>query len=91
MVILDTIRLLQLRDENDNSQINLALTPLIALCRNLHKTLILAHHTRKGSGDYGEAAAGSHAFLGIVDVAVELHRDRNVDRRRIIRGWGTVI
>ena len=39
----------------------------------------------------GEAAAGSHALLGLVDVALELVRDPQVPaRRRILRGWGRV-
>jgi len=74
VVILDTIRLLRIRDENDNSAINIALTPFIALCRRKGATLLMSHHTRKGSGEHGEAAAGGHAFLGIVDVSLEIHR-----------------
>jgi len=91
IVVIDTLRLLRLSDENDNSGINLALTPLIASCRLAEKTLIMGHHTRKGSGEYGEAAAGGHAFLGIVDVAVELLRDKQSGKRRIVKGWGRVV
>ena len=90
IVVLDTIRLLRIHDENDNAAINIALTPFIATCRQQTKTLIMAHHTRKGSGLHGEAAAGGHAFLGIVDVALELHRDEQSPKRRIIKGWGRV-
>ena len=39
----------------------------------------------------GRAPAGGHAFLGIVDVALELHRDKQVVRRRIVKGWARVI
>ena len=38
----------------------------------------------KGSGEHGEAAAGGHAYFGIVDVTLELHRDKNVVRRRLL-------
>jgi predicted ATP-dependent serine protease len=91
VVIVDTIRLFRIGDENDNSAINTALTPLITLCRVKHQTLLLAHHTRKGGGEYGEAAAGGHALVGIVDVVIELIRDKQSSRRRVIRGWGRVV
>ena len=90
IVVVDTIRLLRITDENDNAAINIALTPFIATCRQKDKTLIMAHHTRKGSGLHGEAAAGGHAFLGIVDVALELHRDEQSTKRRVLKGWGRV-
>ena len=89
IVIIDTIRnLLGLENENDNSEIAGILNPFIALARDKGKTLILLHHTRKGGGMYGEAVSGGHAFLGTVDVALELNR--HVDRKRIIRGSARV-
>ena len=91
MVIVDTVRLLRLQDENNNSEVNLALTPIIALCRERGQTLILSHHTKKAGGDFGVAAAGGHAFLGIVDVGLELMRDANVPERRRLRGWGRIV
>ena len=90
IVVLDTIRLLRIADENDNAAINIALTPFVATCRQQGMTLVMAHHTRKGSGLHGEAAAGGHAFLGIVDVALELHRDEQSTKRRVLKGWGRV-
>lgn len=91
VVVLDTLRLLNIEDENDAAVINAALTPLIVVARQRRQTLIIAHHTRKGGGSDGEAAAGSHALLGLVDVALELVRDPQVPaRRRIMRGWGRV-
>jgi len=91
VVILDTMRLLQLQDESNNAEINIALTPFITLCRQKESTLLMAHHTRKGGGEHGEAAAGGHAFLGIVDVALELHRDKQATHRRVVKGWARVI
>ena len=91
VVIIDTVRLLRLQDENNNSEVNLALTPLIALCRERGQTLILSHHTKKAGGEFGVAAAGGHAFLGIVDVGLELMRDPNVPERRRLRGWGRIV
>jgi hypothetical protein len=29
--------------------------------------------------------------VGIVDVAIELHRDKQSPRRRVVRGWGRVV
>ena len=91
VVIIDTTKLLMIRDENDNSAINLALTPLLATVRAQSRTLVWSHHTRKGGGDHGETAAGGHAYTGIVDVVLELDRDRHHDQRRLIRGWGRVV
>ena len=91
IVVLDTLRLLGIRDENDNAAINQTLTPLIATCRVGDKTLVMAHHTRKGGGSNAEAAAGGHAFVGVVDIALELSREANIPRRRLIRGWGRVV
>jgi predicted ATP-dependent serine protease len=89
IIVVDTVRnLLGLENENDNSQIASMLNPLIALARNRNKTLILLHHTRKGGGMYGEAVSGGHAFLGAVDISLELMR--HTDRRRIIKGSARV-
>ena len=60
-------------------------------CRDGHKTVIFAHHNRKGGGEYGEAASGGHAFLGIVDVGLEVGRIYGVNNRRVISGFGRVV
>lgn len=73
VVVVDTLRnILGLADEKDNSEVARAMIPFIAAARERGKTLIFLHHTRKGSGDHGEGIAGAHAFLGVVDVALEL-------------------
>jgi len=93
VVVLDTVRnLLSLRDETDNSEVARALIPYIAACRIAGKTFIPLHHDRKGGGEHGEGISGGHAFLGVVDIALEIKRDGQEDSpRRIIRGWGRVI
>ena len=88
--MVDTIKLLMLADENDISIINHELTPVIAACRAGNKTGVFGHHNRKGGGDHGEAAAGGHTFLGIVDVGLELTWDNRVPNRRLIKGRGRV-
>ena len=90
VVVVDTVRLLRLEDENSNSEINRTLTPLIAVARNRSQTLLFLHHNRKGAGDYGVAASGGHAFLGIVDIGLELVRVSDQPQRRILRGWGRI-
>ena len=90
VVVVDTLRLLMLADENDNSIINRELTPLIAVCRAGGQTIVIGHHNRKGGGDHGEAAAGGHAFLGIVDVGLELERYGQAANRRRIKGQGRI-
>ena len=92
IIVLDTVRnLLGLRDEKDNSEVARALIPYINATRRKEKTLIAVHHDRKGGGDHGEAIAGGHAFMGAVDIAIELKRDGHEDSpRRLLRGWGRV-
>lgn len=92
VVVIDTVRnLLRLQDETDNSEIARVLSPFIKLCRDNDKTLLLLHHIRKGGGEYGEGITGGHAFLGIVDTALELLRENGGgDSRRRVRGWGRI-
>ena len=92
VVIIDTVRnLLGLIDENDNSRIAHALNPYVEAARQGGQTIIFSHHDRKGGGGHGEGIAGGHAFLDIVDIALELRRDAQSSRRRLIRGWGRII
>ena len=87
IVVIDTVRLLRLKDENDNSALAAQLFPVIAACRAEGKTLILVHHTRKGGGDHGEGIAGGHAFMGAVDIAIEIRWDRSKNRR-LVKAYG---
>jgi len=90
VVVMDTVRnLLRLQDENDNSQVARATIPFVATAREGQKTLLAVVHDRKGGGEYGEGIAGGHAFLGVVDIALELLRENG--RRRKLRGWGRVV
>jgi predicted ATP-dependent serine protease len=87
IVVIDTVRLLGLKDENDNSHVAAQLFPVIAACRSTGKTLILVHHMRKGGGDNGEGITGGHAFMGAVDVALEIRRDKRPNRR-LVKAYG---
>jgi predicted ATP-dependent serine protease len=92
IIVIDTVRnLLALHDETDNSEVARVLAPHITACRTAGKTLMLLHHIRKGGGSYGEGITGGHAFLGIVDAAIEILREQNLGENcRHIRGWGRV-
>ena len=92
VVILDTIRnLLGFESENDNAEISAALKPFVALAQQKGQTLIFLHHERKAGGEHGKALAGAGAFLGVVDVYLELGRDSNAARRRTLKGLARVI
>lgn len=93
VVVIDTVRnLLGLRDETDNSEVARVLNPFIAACRQLGMSLLLLHHVRKGGGQHGEGITGGHAFLGVIDLALELLRaDGGNENQRKVRGWGRVV
>jgi phage/plasmid primase-like uncharacterized protein len=92
VVIIDTIRNLGVlgEDENDNAAVAKSVTPWVAACRGQNKTLIMGHHMRKSAGEHGEGIAGGHALFGSVDVAIELRRD-NQPNRRVLRCYARVI
>jgi hypothetical protein len=93
VVVTDAVRnLLQLRDETDNSEIARKVNPWIIDARHAAKTLVMAHHDRKGGGEHGEAISGGHAFLGSFDVGIELLWTNSAQpRRRTIRSYSRVV
>jgi hypothetical protein len=92
VVVVDTTRnLLGLRDESDNAEVARVCGHLVALCRRKDQTLVLLHHTRKQDGEHGKAIAGAGAFLGVVNVGLELMHDGTAKNRRRLRGWAHVI
>jgi DNA repair protein RadA/Sms len=91
VVIIDTIRnFFRFTDETDNSEVNRVLTPFIKAARDTKKTILFIHHTRKKGGQKGKAIAGGHAFLGSVDIAIELNRKGNTEQRELT-GQGRLI
>lgn len=91
VVVVDTIRnLLDIRDENDNSEVARKINPWVVRMRSARKTLILSHHTRKGGGEHGEGITGAHAILASVDRAIEIRRVPNAPRRRALSTYGRV-
>jgi hypothetical protein len=91
VVIIDTTKLLGITDPDHAGEVTTVLAPVIASCREAGKTLILVHHERKGGGQHGEGIAGSHAFLAMADLALEVLRDDKSPKRRIIRGYGRIV
>jgi hypothetical protein len=91
VVIVDTTKLLGITDPDHAGEVTTVLAPVIASCREAGKTLILVHHERKGGGQHGEGIAGSHAFLAMADLALEVLRDDKSPKRRIIRGYGRIV
>lgn len=91
VIIVDTIRMFGVEDENNNAGVARALTPYIKLCRSRGQTLILVHHTRKTEGTYGAAISGGHAYAGIVDVLIEVTRvTRGPEQRRLVSSLGRI-
>ena len=91
VVIIDTIRnFFRFTDETDNSEVNRVLTPFIKVGRDTKKTILFVHHTRKQGGKKGKAIAGGHAFLGSVDIAIQLNRKGNTEQRELT-GQGRLI
>ncbi len=90
IIIVDTIRMFGVEDENNNAAVSRALTPYIKLCRNRGQTLILVHHTRKTEGTYGAAISGGHAYAGIVDVLIEVARVNMPVHRRKVSSLGRI-
>lgn len=92
VVIVDTIRsLLDIEDENDNSEIRRRIKPWTLAQQQARNTLILCHHSRKGGGSHGEAISGGHALLGACDMALEITFEQSQQARRTIIPYGRVI
>jgi DNA repair protein RadA/Sms len=89
VVVIDTLRLLKVVDENDSAQMDRAVEPWEAYRQEHDLTLWINHHTRKGGGKYGEGVSGGHGLIGAVDTVLELHRDERVENRRILKVVGS--
>ncbi len=77
IIIVDTVKLLQIDDESNNALVWKKLSPLIQAIQKTNKTLILLHHTSKtviSGNDFGLSASGAMAWSGIVDVIVTVRR-----------------
>lgn len=83
VIIVDTLRaFMGIADENDAAVVHHRLTPWVLLARELDAALVLSHHRNKMGGEEGIDHAGSHAFVGAVDVAISLREVADAPRRR---------
>jgi len=90
VVVIDTLKILGIENENDAAVVQAALAPFIAACRRHKQTLIFIHHDNKGSAKGGRGIAGSHAFVGIVDIFLELDEVSNRPNMRLLKGRGKI-
>src|SRR5262245_27923009 len=90
LLVIDTLAsFLPGRDENSAGVMLSALLPLQRLTAAGLAVLVL-HHPRKGEFLAGQAARGSGALAGYVDIVVEMHcanRADPDDRRRVLRAF----
>lgn len=89
LVVVDPLaNLLPVRDENDAASMLSALMPLGRITE-ADAALLLLHHPRKGDGGEGQAARGSGALPGFVDVLVEMRRctSERSDTRRVLTAY----
>ena len=89
--ILDTARLLGIRNENDNAEVHGPLAPIISLVKQKGKTLIIIHHRNKNDElNQGLEISGAHAFLAIVDVGLIVTKGNKNENRRFLTGYGRI-
>jgi AAA domain len=89
LLVIDSLaNLSPMRSENDAVQMLDALKPLQALTSRGVASLV-AHHPKKGPTVPGQAARGSGALLGYVDIIVEMQAvsAKPDDRRRRLRAY----
>ena len=90
ILVVDTVKVLQIIDENDPTEVMKRFRPLLAKQQREGKTIIFLHHTRKAGGVHGLGAAGSGAFTAAVDKSLFIDRVREKNQRRLF-GDGRII
>ena len=90
VVVIDTIKLLGIMEENKPGEIRAALKPYYNLCHGKGITIILVHHDRKVGGKFGNQISGSNAFAASVDVTISIDRHSQVDNdnKRVVEVTG---
>lgn len=66
------------RDEEKDSGAMQAAMQCVLEAAGEGLAILVVHHTRKGGGEDGEAARGSSALVGAVDIALELRRAKEM-------------
>lgn len=71
LVVLDTLAgFIGVEDENSNSEVLNAITPLLTLARSTGAAVLLVHHSGKGEGNGGRNIRGASSLFGCVDQAM---------------------
>lgn len=92
LVFLDTWSVFAgLKDENDASEVTRRVAELKQLTALSRCAVCLVHHTRKGSGEHGEAIRGSGALLATVDISLELNYASKTGDERYLDSQGRVV
>lgn len=84
LLIFDTFRAwagLAKDMEKDSGAVQQAMRPLVRVAQQQGLAVLLIHHAKKGESEEGEAASGSNALTGAVEIVVELHRRPEPDRK----------
>ncbi|MBA3875641.1 MAG: hypothetical protein C0498_01670 [Anaerolinea sp.] len=91
LVVFDTYdKWAGIKDENAVGENVAAIETFYALAE-AGAAVLLAHHSRKGGGEYGEGIRGSGAILGAVDHAVELKYVSPTSDRRHLEMHGRLV
>lgn len=89
IVVIDSMRsMLNIENENDNSEVTAKLKPWVELSQRTGITLIILHHTRKTGGEHGLGVAGGSGSIALVDHVIQMDRDTDNDERRFITATG---
>ncbi len=73
LVVVDTLStFISVEDENSNSEVLRAVTPLLDIAHGEKVTVIMVHHNNKGEGDGGKGIRGASSLFGLVDQAIIL-------------------
>jgi hypothetical protein len=86
IIFVDTLaRFWNCESENDATQVDHALNPVLDVVRNSNAAFVGIHHNRKQGGGGGTAVRGSTALTGGVDVIMELTRIGQYDHSNVRR------
>jgi hypothetical protein len=92
LVLLDTLsRYWNIRDENDNPEIERLVSPFLDLAHETDAAVVLIHHHRKSGGSDGHAIRGGGGLLAIVDQALSLEKrpdGAGNPQQRVLRALG---
>jgi len=90
VVVIDTVKLLRVENENDAAAVTRALYPITGWAEKAKAVLILLHHNRKADGMHGDELAGSHAWGGNIDMVMSIKRDVGKGKKDTVRVVETV-